>query len=450
MRRSLVLVWMAALLTAGCASSSSSDGTGGSIGTGGTGTSGGAPGAAGATATGGTHVTGGAPGSGGAPGTGGIVGTGGARATGGNSGTGGARATGGSSGAGGARATGGSSGAGGARATGGAPGTGGSTAGTGGATGGAGAAGNPNGSCSQALPANGHPADTSNPTTVVGTGTADSCTFSALSAAVGKGGVITFNCGAAPVTIAVTATLNLPTSKNTVIDGGNKITLDGGNAVQILKYYSANFQALDTVVTLQHLTLVNGKTTPTEAIPPAPEAACSQGWNDGQGGALSMRDGNLVVIDCVFANNQAAPLGPDTGGGAIYLVGSKHGATIVSSTFTGNKGSVGGAIYSLYGELDIYDTLFTGNVGTGNGANSDDASMCSAINNDQNEVGSGGNGGAIAADGNDFNILFCGDDFENNVAGTKAFGGALCFTSDNIADTLSIIDTRIEGNTGGH
>jgi len=41
-------------------------------------------------------------------------------------------------------------------------------------------------------------------------------------------------------------------------------TLDGGNSVQILKYYSANFQALETRVTLQHLTLVNAKTTPTK------------------------------------------------------------------------------------------------------------------------------------------------------------------------------------------
>jgi len=36
-------------------------------------------------------------------------------------------------------------------------------------------------------------------------------------------------------------TLNLPTTKNTVIDGGNKITLDGQNAVQILRFDSANF-----------------------------------------------------------------------------------------------------------------------------------------------------------------------------------------------------------------
>ena len=73
------------------------------------------------------------------------------------------------------------------------------------------------------------PVDTSAPTTVVGTGTAASCTFSALNAAVTARGIITFDCGSAPVTISVTATLNLPTTKNTVIDGGNKVTLDGGN-----------------------------------------------------------------------------------------------------------------------------------------------------------------------------------------------------------------------------
>jgi hypothetical protein len=48
------------------------------------------------------------------------------------------------------------------------------------------------------------------PTTVVGTGTAASCTFGALDAAVAKGGVITFDCGCVPVTIAVTATMNVP------------------------------------------------------------------------------------------------------------------------------------------------------------------------------------------------------------------------------------------------
>ncbi len=311
-----------------------------------------------------------------------------------------------------------------------------------------GPAGNPNGSCSAGVPTKGNPADVSNPTSVVGTGTPASCTFSLLAAAVTKGGVITFSCGSGPVTIPITATMNLPTNKNTVIDGGNKITLDGGHAVQILNFNSANFQVNNNGLTLQHIAFVNAKSMPTNMIPTAP-APCSQGYDDGQGGALFMRDGNLTVIDCIFTGNQAAPLGPDTGGGAIYIEGSKNGAVIVGSTFTNNSGANAGAVGSLYAELDIYNSLFTSNTATGHDANNDDASMCSVINNGQNEIGSGGNGGAIYGDGNSFNITLCGDAVLNNAAGTKAFGGGLFFTSDDMMGVLTITDTTMTGNTGG-
>ena len=187
-----------------------------------------------------------------------------------------------------------------------------------------------------------------------------------------KGGVITFDCGTAPVTIPVTSTLKLRTDMNTVIDGGGVITLDGGSAVQIMSFNSADFQANENRLTLQHLTVINGKMTPTMAIPTAP-APCSQGFDDGEGGALYMRDGNLTVIDSIFTNNQAALLGPDTGGGAIYVLGSKHGALIVGSTFTGNTASNGGGLGGLFTELDIYDCLFSGNKASGHGANNNDA-----------------------------------------------------------------------------
>lgn len=290
--------------------------------------------------------------------------------------------------------------------------------------------------------------DTTHSPTVVGMGTAASCTFSQLQAAVAKAGIITFNCGSAPVTIAVTSTLKLSITTDTVIDGGNLVTLDGGGAVQILNFDSPNFQATETRVTLQHLTLVNGKTTPTQAIPTAP-APCSQGWDDGEGGALYMRDGNLTVIDSTFSNNQAAPLGPDTGGGAIYLLGSKHGAFIVGSTFTGNSASNAGAVGGLFAELDVYNSLFTGNKAVGNGANNNDPTKCSAMNNGQNEIGSGGNGGALYSDGNSVNVVLCGDEIDNNAAGVNAFGGGLFFTSDNMMGTLTITDTTMMGNTGG-
>jgi hypothetical protein len=246
----------------------------------------------------------------------------------------------------------------------------------------------------------------------------------------------------------VTATLSVPTTKNTVIDGGNKITLDGGSAVQIMSFNSSNFQANNNGLTLQHITLTNGKKTGTLAIPTAP-APCSQGWDDGQGGALYMRDGNLTIIDSIFTNNQAAPLGPDTGGGAIYVLGSKNGVMIVNSTFSNNTAANGAGVGTLFAQLDVYNSLFTGNIASGNGANYDDASQCSVINNDQNEVGSGGNGGALYNDGASVNITLCGNAILNNKAGANAFGGGLFFTSNDMNGTLTITDTTMTGNTGG-
>jgi hypothetical protein len=433
----------------GGSSTTGAAGGGGASATGGSGTGGSS--ATGSAGTSGSNTTGSGGRGGGAGGKGGSTTTGGA---GGKSGTGGST---GGAGAGGSTAT-GSAGKGGATGAGGkggssATGAGGGSAGSG-ATGAGGSgtswsAGNPNGSCSAGVPANGQAADTSSPTTVVGTGTAASCTFSQLQTAVTQGGVITFNCGSGAVTIAVTATLNLPINKNTVIDGGRKVTLDGGNAVQILSFNSPNYRVNDNGLTLQHIALINGKQTPTQAIPTAP-APCSQGWDDGEGGALYMRDGNLKVIDSIFTNDQAAPLGPDTGGGAIYLLGSKNGGWIVGSTFSNNTASNAGAVGALQSELDIYNSLFTNNTASGHDANNNDPSTCSVMNNGQNETGSGGNGAAIYSDGQSVNVTLCGDDIVNNAAGVNAFGGGLFFTSDDMQGTLSIVDTTMTGNTGGH
>jgi hypothetical protein len=303
--------------------------------------------------------------------------------------------------------------------------------------------------CGGALPAGTQPADVSHPTTVVGMGTVASCTFAALNAAVSKGGVVTFACGPAPVTLAVTATMNLPTAMDTVIDGGNLVTLDGQNAVRILSFNHGDFMKNDVRVTLQHLTLVNGKTTPTKMIPAAP-APCSQGWDDGEGGALYMRDGNLTVIDCTFSHNQAAPLGPDTGGGAIYVLGSKSGVTIVGSVFTNNSASNAGAVGGLFAQLAIYNSRFQDNAAVGNGANNDDATKCSVINNGQHEVGSGGNGAAIYQDGgNATNVILCGDDIFGNRAGVGGFGGGVFMTSNDFSGTMTVQDSIITGNTGG-
>src|SRR5688572_27627684 len=63
------------------------------------------------------------------------------------------------------------------------------------------AAGNPDGTCS--VPAEAGLANVTSPRTVVGDGTAASCTGDAVIAAVAAGGVVTFDCGPDPVTITL-------------------------------------------------------------------------------------------------------------------------------------------------------------------------------------------------------------------------------------------------------
>jgi hypothetical protein len=317
-------------------------------------------------------------------------------------------------------------------------------------------AGNPYGSCSTlSLPSEAQAVDTSTPTTVIGTGTPESCTFSSLTAAVSKGGIITFDCGDAVTTIPVTTTLTPLVSTgsqvavNVVIDGGGKVILDGGHAVRILSWMHDTWRTSKDTLTLQHIEISNGKTTPTEAIPActtSPNTNCPAGFDDGQGGAIDMQDGSVRIIDCTFDGNEAAQLGPDTGGGAIYLFGSGVPSYIAGSTFTKNTASNGGAVGMLWAGAFIYNSLFDSNGAVGTGANNVDATMCSCSNmKNANQTGSGGNGGALYKDGGDGAALtVCGVQIQNNTA--NEFGPGIFFTADGSGAQLVIDDTVIKNN----
>ena len=291
--------------------------------------------------------------------------------------------------------------------------------------------------------------DTSTPTTVVGSGTAASCTEAALSVAVANGGIITFTCGSSPVTIPITTTLIVPTDKNTTIDGAGLITLDGGGTTRILSADHPDYRTNDYVLTLQRVALEHGKASGTKPFAAAP-APCSQGFYDGEGGAVRIRDLKLHVIDATFTGNEAAELGPDVGGGAIYVMGTTE-VIVVNSTFTGNTGSNGGAIGALNSELDVHNSSFTNNSALGHGANSDDASKCSVISETgQHQVGSGGNGGAICIDGGSDGLhTFCGVKFVGNHGGAEALGGAI-FRTPDLAKQATVIDRCwFDSNVGG-
>jgi hypothetical protein len=288
------------------------------------------------------------------------------------------------------------------------------------------------------------PIDVSSPDAVIGTGTAASCTEAALAAAVTAGGTITFACGAAPAVIPITKTMVFPTTKDTTIDGGNIVTIDGGDAVQIFTFTGPNFQTTKTTVTLQHIAFSNAKATGSNPFPPA-SPPCSQGFQDGGGGVIQIRDGVLHVIDAVFTTNHGASPGPDIAGGAIYAIGSLD-VTVVGSTFTGNDASNGGAIGSLFSDLTVINSTFTGNKALGSGANSTNTT-CPDVNG-QRETGSGGNGGAISIDGGEtFTVVLCGDVFSGNAGGTGALGGALFRTPDGAMQSTTIDQCTFDSNT---
>ncbi|MDF2693840.1 MAG: uncharacterized protein K0S65_2223 [Labilithrix sp.] len=290
-------------------------------------------------------------------------------------------------------------------------------------------------------------ADTSQVTTKVGDGTPASCTEAAFGAAVAAGGVVTFDCGAAPFTLKLTSTKEVSLDRDTVVDGGGNVTLDGGGAVRLLSFVRENYRTSSRKLTLQRLRLVNGKAPGAGYVEPSvSNPKCAYGYRDGGGGAILVRDNLLAVIDCVFENNQAATPGPDVGGGAIYALGSL-GVTVVGSSFIGNSGSNAGAIGLLQSNGTFVNVSFSGNVANGVGQNyaGGDAQGCAGVGH-ANQGGAGGNGGAIAIDGSDdTDQVFCGARFETNKANELA--GAVFRTANNASRQTSFERSSVQAHT---
>jgi hypothetical protein len=137
--------------------------------------------------------------------------------------------------------------------------------------------------------------DTSRPTRVVGNGTPASCTSAAVVNAVAAGGIITFSCGPAPMTITMQATAKVRNANGPVIvlDGGGKVTLSGGGQRRILYmntcdkaqgFTTSHCQDQDHPrLTVQNLTFVDGNST-------------GERTEGGGGGAIFVRGGRFNRI----------------------------------------------------------------------------------------------------------------------------------------------------------
>ena len=71
--------------------------------------------------------------------------------------------------------------------------------------------------------------------------------------------VITFDCGSAPVNIVIERTLAIPADRDTVIDGANRVTLDGRGVARIMSLSQAGYRSNPHGLTLQRIRLVNGR-----------------------------------------------------------------------------------------------------------------------------------------------------------------------------------------------
>jgi hypothetical protein len=298
------------------------------------------------------------------------------------------------------------------------------------------------------IPAEAQAEDVSNPTTVIGNGTPDPCTSEAFVAAVAKGGVITFNCGADPITITLTATAKVfnDTAPKLVIDGGNKVTLSGGGKIRILYMSTCDKAqvyppkpgdcntAAGVALTVQNITFIDGN---------AKDIADTD--NKGGGGAIYAQGGRLKVYNARFFNNVCADLGSDVGGGAIrkldYLIapglGPSRPVWVVNSTFGGKAGfgnscANGGALSSIGVSWNVINSLLSDNTAVGHGANA---------------PGQGGNGGAIYNDGGEIVLNVTGSMIQNNKANEG--GSAIFFYSAEKAGSFTIKDSTLQKNPRG-
>lgn len=293
-----------------------------------------------------------------------------------------------------------------------------------------GSPGNPNG---VPLPASARPVDVSRPDHVIGNGTPAGCTSQAVVSAVAAGGIITFDCGPDPVTITMQTTAKVVNNRpNIVLDGGGLVTLSGADQRRIL-YMNTCDQA--QVWTTPHCQNQDHPTLTIQRMGFTRGNSTGQNVDGGGGGAVFVRGGRVKVLESTFTNNRCDPVGPDVGGGALRVLSQYDGLPVIvaTSTFTDNRCSNGGALSSIGVSWQVINSVFTGNRTTGDGANPA-----------QPGTPGGGNGGAIALDGNRYTLDVIGTSIVDNLAGEG--GGAIFFVSNNRTGNLRIDRSELRGN----
>ncbi|MBP7623698.1 MAG: hypothetical protein KA763_06955 [Xanthomonadales bacterium] len=207
---------------------------------------------------------------------------------------------------------------------------------------------------------------------IVGSGALPSCTELALDAALDQlypganfpGGVLSFNCGPNPVVIPISTRKSLTGA--TIVDGGDRITLDGQNGSAIFAVDGA-----ESRVEIRNIDLFRGRA------------------QDSYGGAINVGAGTTLLI----ADSKIRASFASLSGGAIHVepgaglrierselientamnggaIASNSAVTLVGCIFSGNVASSneGGAVQAWFGGVTVSGSQFFGNSARHGGA----------------------------------------------------------------------------------
>ena len=174
---------------------------------------------------------------------------------------------------------------------------------------------------------------------------------------------------ATPQTITVGSTLpQLTDSNTTTIDGGNMVTINGQNSIQV--FWVGNLGSGAGSAVLRNLVIANGNANGsgnngyygggvfmTGTLLELDHVTFSGNTATYGGGGLFTQNGTTTVNGCLFTGN-TEPNG--TGGG---IENSGRIVNILNSTFTGNSaGSGGSAIFTAYGgTMTVTNSTFNNN-----------------------------------------------------------------------------------------
>jgi predicted outer membrane repeat protein len=232
-------------------------------------------------------------------------------------------------------------------------------------------------------------------------GVVSTCDEGHLNTALSGGGLVTFTCG--PATITVTATRTI--QADTTVDGGGVITISGGNTVGVFSVNSG------VKFTVQNLTIADGSV-------------------NNKGGGI-YNDGTLTVTNSTFSGNGAIY------GGGIY---NDDTLAVTNSTFSGNSADYGGGIYNDY-MATVTNSTFSDNSANSDGGAiyNDDTLAVTNCTFTGNSAPDGASGGAIY---NDDTLTVTNSTFTGNSAPDGGSGGGIY--ND---DTLTVTNCTFTGNS---